>query len=545
MLTEFGYSITIEQSNSTNNMSNNQVTRSYSPPKERKIPEWRVRATSEPRSMTNNNSGASPSSPTRFRKRYRPTGPSYKPVPGQAPIIVQAGNRDMSKCWRRTENPFDNKSDVLATEEHQSAIAPVNERHQINNKTPDNIFNVPVTVEQQASIVRASEGHQTLDESSTRISNVQVKVEQSSSLASKYSISHIEIDSFQQCSTDSSCNVSQPSTPTKQRGHRRRGRRNRAKNASRTTIEKPFLKRNNLNEGSKKFLSNTDPNKPAYAGPSWGAGPDPRTLPLPTFYTPHTPEAILKVNKYRNKSRNPITPNQPECQGLGLVLPHASTLEIPSCFTPKPASKVSNYSNTSGESTTFVSQIGDKYAADISDNGSSVTNQHEDNRSNSSFVTSTFANNGSNAYLVANPSDDSDANSTISVSDNERESNFIANSFECDLCEVPGCTIDTRAETHAILDDTYVVRRRIREEIEAHRDEWNQLIYQEILLIPDDHRLSSVEVKHFFETVLEKIVWTKRWYRNCSLSQQTLPTMYQEYEDKYNILSWIDDVEAA
>jgi hypothetical protein len=339
--------------------------------------------------------------------------------------------------------------------------------------------------------------------------------------------------------------VSQPSTPTKQRRRRHRGRRNRAKNSSKATTEESFSRQNNLDEGSKKFLSKADHNKPAYAGPSWGLGPDPSTLPLPKFYTPHTPEAILKASKYRNKSRNPITPNQPECHGLGLVLPHASTLEIPSCLTPIPASKVSNSSNTSGESTTSISHNGAKYAADVSDNSSSVTNLYEDNRSNSSFVSSTFANNGSNAYLVANPSDDGDANSTISVSDNEREPNFVANSFECDLCQVPGCTIETRAEIHAILDNTYVVRRRIREEIEAHRDEWNQWIYQEILLIPDDLRLSSMDMKHFFEMVLEKIVWTKRWYRNCSLSQQTLPTMYQEYEDEYNILSWIDDVEAA
>ena len=495
--------------------------------------------------MTNDNSGASPSSPTRVRKRYKPTGKNYKPVPGQAPIIVPAGKRDISKNWRRIENLFDNKSDVLATEEHQSAMVPVIERHQINNKAPDNNSNVPLTEEQQASIARTSERHQTLDESCTRISNVQVKVEQSSSLASKYSISHIETDSFQQCSTDSSYNVNQPSTPTKQRGRRRRGRRNRVKNASKATIEEPFSKRNNLNEGSKKFLSKADHNKPAYAGPSWGLGPDPSTLPLPKFYTPHTPEAILKVSKYMNKSRNPIPPNQHECHGSGLVLPHASTLEIPSCVTSIPASKVSSSSNTTGESTTSISHNGGKYTADVSDNSSSVTNLYEDNQSNSSFVTSTFANNGSNASLVANPSDDCDATSTISVSDNEREPNFVPNSFECDLCQVPGCTIETREEIHAILDDTYVVRHRIQEEIEAHRDEWNQLIYQEILLIPDDHQLSSMEVKHFFEMVLEKIVWTKRWYRNCSLSQQTLPTMYQEYEDKYNILSWIDDVEAA
>ncbi|PMD64115.1 uncharacterized protein K444DRAFT_660626, partial [Hyaloscypha bicolor E] len=220
-------------------MSNYQVSRSYSPPKERKIPEWRVRATSEPRSMTNDNSGASPSSPTRVRKRYKPTGKNYKPVPGQAPIIVPAGKRDISKNWRRIENPFDNKSDVLATEEHQSAMVPVIERHQINNKAPDNNSDVPVTEEQQASIARTSERHQTLDESCTRISNVQVK----------------------QCSTDSSYNVSQPSTPTKQRGRRRRGRRNRVKNASKATIEEPFSKRNNLNEGSKKFLSKADHNK--------------------------------------------------------------------------------------------------------------------------------------------------------------------------------------------------------------------------------------------------------------------------------------------
>jgi hypothetical protein len=339
--------------------------------------------------------------------------------------------------------------------------------------------------------------------------------------------------------------VSQPSTPTKQRPRRRRGRRNRAKNSSKTTTEESFSKRNNLDEGGKKFLSKADHNKPAYAGPSWGLGPDPSTLPLPKFYTPHTPEAILKASKYRNKFRNPITPNQPEFHGLGLVLPHASTLEIPSYLTPIPASKVSNFSNTSGESTTSISHIGDKYAADVSDNGSSVTNLYEDNRSNSSFVCSTFTNKGSNAYLVANPSDDGDANSTISVPDNDREPNFVANSFECNLCQVPGCTIETRAKVHAILDNTYVVRRRIQEEIEAHKDEWNQLIYQDILLIPDDHRLSSMEIKHFFEMILEKIVWTKRWYRNCSLSQQTLPTMYQEYEVNYIILSWIDDVEAA
>jgi hypothetical protein len=133
--------------------------------------------------MTNNNSGASPSSPTRVRKRYQPTGKNYKPVPGQAPMIVPAGERDISKNWRRIENPSDNKSDVLATEEHQTAMVPVNETHQIKNKALDNISNVPVTKEQQASI--ASEGHQTLDESSARISNVQVKVEQSNSLDSK------------------------------------------------------------------------------------------------------------------------------------------------------------------------------------------------------------------------------------------------------------------------------------------------------------------------------------------------------------------------
>jgi hypothetical protein len=249
------------------------------------------------------------------------------------------------------------------------------------------------------------------------------------------------------------------------------------------------------------------------------------------------------ANNHRSKSGNPITANQPGYHGSSFVSPHSNTLEILSSRTP--LAKANNPSNACEESTISVSHNDIKRAAGVGGNGNSVTKSYEGHWRNSSFVTRICEDNGCTSYLVVNSSSSNHPSGGFSVLDNESESTCITNPYSCNTCDVPFCTIETRERIHTILDDTYHVRRRVKEETEAHEDEWYEFIYQEARLVPGDHELSRMEVKQFFELVLEKIVQTKRSYRNSSLSQQTLPMMYPECQDNERILKWIEDVEWA
>jgi hypothetical protein len=188
----------------------------YLPPKDRDIPEWRQRATSNlsmTNSLTSNNTQASSSSsPGRSRKHYQPTGKNYKPVDGQAPHTT-TGKPDMRNSWRRDMSIIDSKPNVSANEEDQNStktsadiaialdkkeqqniIDIASERQRIENQTSTNLSNFKPSeghqivnknsVKHEYSFIADSERHPNSGRTSSKILHVQNKVEQSESFMS-------------------------------------------------------------------------------------------------------------------------------------------------------------------------------------------------------------------------------------------------------------------------------------------------------------------------------------------------------------------------
>ena len=486
--------------------TNSVLCSSFSPLQRRltslETPAWRRRGNGDPATNSNNTTEAastSSTSPTRGRPRYDLTG-KYRPVDGQAPVILSVRNGDIGRDWRKpVETPV--------------TIVPDTKDHSTKSTSSPKQFNAPATQEHQPktstsptdSIVPAEQKQQI--DNATSSANIPRIEEQSRHSTFEKSIKEDKV-SDPNCTTNSQNNDDKPAEARRRRRRGRGGRRHHAKKASTTITKEPPPLRISVN-GKMIVCKWADPSEPKYSGSNI-VPPHPSTLPIPSFFKPRpAPKEIDNSSDASNGSTSTTSDNETD------------------------STSVSNAADD--ESTSFISDNEEKYAASVEDNAtdsSSVTNPYDsDNEStwsasNNGLVSLWLENERANLSLVTNPVKDKSTSLTWnnSTSGKDHSASFTSNNtIDSSSISRIGCPIENENVIRAIQIDNKPVRMRILEEMEGEkRGYW---IVRNFPWIRDNPRYSPREA---WEMILNNLLWAKYYPDQYEMYQQALYIKYQQ-----------------